>query len=309
MSEFDENKIRRLDLTVLLIFLGLMRARKASDVAGQLGLTNSSISHALRRLRDVFDDELFMRRPHGLEPTSFALAIEPDIRRSVEAIQAALVGPPEFDPAGAQATLRVAANDREMATLVPSVFAAVADEAPHLDMAVQSLARDESLQRLADGSLDFAIGFYHQPGAQFESHAIRTEAYLVAARKDHRIWRNKLTLDTYTQHKHVLVSGDGSLRGIVDQTLEEQGVDRRVCLAVPSFLAALSILSRSDFVATLPAGLVKEHAGSFGLRHAEPPLDIRSFSVTLLTHRRNAKSPLHQWCIGKFQQIASQTNG
>ena len=151
MSEFDENKIRRLDLTVLLIFLGLMRARKASDVAGQLGLTNSSISHALRRLRDVFDDELFMRRPHGLEPTSFALAIEPDIRRSVEAVQAALVGPPQFDPALAKATLRVAANDREMATLVPSVFAEVANEAPHLDMAVQSLARDESLQRLAVG--------------------------------------------------------------------------------------------------------------------------------------------------------------
>ena len=72
MSDIDEIELRRLDLTVLLVFLNLMRFGKATDVATHMGLTQSSISHSIRRLRDSFGDPLFLRKPHGLEPTFVA---------------------------------------------------------------------------------------------------------------------------------------------------------------------------------------------------------------------------------------------
>ena len=37
MLNIDEIELRRLDLTVLLVFLNLMRLRKASDVADHMG--------------------------------------------------------------------------------------------------------------------------------------------------------------------------------------------------------------------------------------------------------------------------------
>ena len=75
MTDFSQSELRRLDLTLLLVFLGLLRHRKATDVAAELGLTQSGVSQALKRLRDIFGDPLFLRRPHGMDPTATALAI------------------------------------------------------------------------------------------------------------------------------------------------------------------------------------------------------------------------------------------
>ena len=68
MSDFENNELRRLDLTVLLVFLGLLRHRKATEVASDLGLTQSGISQALKRLRNIFGDELFLVSPMGWSP-------------------------------------------------------------------------------------------------------------------------------------------------------------------------------------------------------------------------------------------------
>ena len=300
MSEYDKSKIRRLDLTVLLIFLGLMRTRKAADVAGELGLTNSSISHALKRLRDVFGDELFLRRPHGLEPTAFAARIEPYVRQAVDAIQSALAGPDHFEPEKAEGLIRISANDREVAGLIPDAFNRVAMDAPNLRFSVRSLARPESLRGLREGTLDLAVGFFGDPGDEFEQTKIRTESYLVAARKGHPILQSKLTLQSYIEAPHILVSGDGSLTGIVDQVLETRGASRRVCLAVPSFMPALSILTNGGFIATLPSSLVLEYADRFDLAYAPPPLEIRTFDVSILRHRRNLRDPMLSWCLDRI---------
>ena len=302
MSEFDNNKIRRLDLSVLLVFLGLMRTRKAADVASELGLTNSSISHALRRLREVFGDELFLRRPHGLEPTAFSVRIEPDIRRAVDAVQSALSGPGEIDPGRAEALIRISANDREVATLIPAAFARVTADAPGLRFSVRSLSNADSLRGLSDGTLDLAIGFFRDPGPDFDQRHLRTETYALVARQGHPILAAPPTLDAFTAASHILVSSDGSLSGIVDHALDDMGLQRRVCLAVPSFMPALAVLSDSDFVATLPASLAREHAARFGLGFVEPPLPIRSFDVTILRHRRDLRNPLLTWCLDRFTE-------
>lgn len=300
MTEYDHTKIRRLDLTVLLIFLALMRTRKAADVAGEFGLTNSSISHAIRRLRDVFGDELFLRRPHGLEPTAFAAQIAPDVRRAVDAVQAALSGPGDFVPAEASGLIRISANDREIAGLIPASFARVTKEAPGLRFSVRSMANEDSLRGLGDGTLDLAVGFFRQPGSDFEQTHIRTETYLVVARQDHPILKSKMTLKSYTDASHILVSSDGSLTGIVDQVLADDGQSRRVCLAVPSFMPVLSIVASSDFIATLPASLVLAHANQFGLGFCLPPVNIRPFDVSVLRHRRNIRDPMLTWCLDRF---------
>lgn len=300
MIDYSNTKIRRLDLTVLLIFLALMRTRKASDVAGELGLTNSSISHTLRRLREVFEDELFLRRPHGLEPTAFAVQIEPNIREAVDAIQSALSGPALFNPTSAEITLRLSASDREIATLLPKVMASMSQEAPGIRFSVRSLTRANSLRGLADGTLDLALGYFADAGDEYDTRIIRKEGYLVAARQGHAIFDGPLTPETYAAAAHILVSSDGSMSGIVDATLERKALKRRVCLSIPSFLPALSVLAKSDFIGTLPVNLVRHHAGYFGLQYCEPPIDIRPFDISVLSHKRNRKSAVHSWVIDRL---------
>lgn len=307
MSEFDKSKIRRLDGTLLLIFRGLMRSGKAAEVAADLGLATSSISHALRRLRDVFGDELFLRRPHGLEPNAFALAIEPEMDAALDALQTALAGPSNFDPANAVAHLRLSARDSEIAATLPGALAEIRRQAPGLTFALQSMAAPEAVQALRDGALDLAVGFIAKPTDDLDQEVLRRENYLVVARQGWAPAGKTLSLEAFTAAKHVLVSADGSMWGIVDDHMARIGAERRVVLSVPSFLSALALVGQTDLLSTLPATLVRRYGEAFGLMAMELPIEVRDFKLSVLTHARNRRNMVVCWCVQRIVESASQS--
>lgn len=302
MSDFDNNKLRRLDMTVLLVFAGLMRHGKATSVASDLGLTNSSISHALKRLREVFGDDLFIRRPHGLEPTAFARAIEPAVQHALESVQGALAGPDLFRPATSQAHLRLSAFDYEIATLIPDFMARLSQHAPSMQVSIRSLSKSDALQQLGHGELDLALGFFPDAQDKFLCDTLFGETYLVAARLGHAVLQSPGSMEAYLAADHVLVSNDSSLTGIVDTTLAQAGLSRRVSLSVPFFLSALLMVSKGEAIATLPAALVRSHAARFGLGYVEPPLPVRAFDVQAVRHVREAKNPMLNWVLTLMHQ-------
>src|SRR6476660_1611955 len=111
MSDFDLNQVRRLDGGLLLVFRELLRTRRASTAAERLGLSPSAISHALTRLRDLFDDPLFIRRPHGFEPTRRAEALGPQVDALLELTHQTLSRNAAFEPATSTRDFRFAAPE------------------------------------------------------------------------------------------------------------------------------------------------------------------------------------------------------
>ncbi|MEM8540184.1 MAG: LysR substrate-binding domain-containing protein [Pseudomonadota bacterium] len=297
MSDIDEMKLRRLDLTVLLIFLGLMRHRKAVIVADEMGLTQSSISHALKRLRDVFEDQLFLRQPHGLEPTTAATLLEPEIRKAVEGISIALAGPPSFDPMSATGTFRIGAYDSELATLIPQLLSVIDRSAPKLKLSTRAASRNIALDLIEHRQLDMGLGFFWDLPNQFLKTHLYDETYVVVGRKDHPTFENGLTLETYAEAEHLLVSPKGDLSGIVDEALYELGHTREVRAAVPQFFPALASLSQSNLIATLPKRIAEKFAPGFGLQTHIAPIEIRSFDISAIIHVRDEKNPMHAWIL------------
>lgn len=293
MPDIDEMRLRRLDITVLLVFAGLMRTRKATAVAAELGLTQSSVSHALRRLRDVFGDPLFLRRPHGLEPTSVAVALESPVRAALDALAAALAGPPGFDPAGFRGVVRIAAPDNEQATLLPALIRRAAAEAPGMAVSVRGMVRDAALAALTAGEIDLALGFFWSLPDEFVAQPLMDESYAVVARPATAMHG----LDDYLAASHVVVSLAGDLTGTVDRALARLGRTRRVIAALPQFFPALATVAATGALATLPRRFADAHAPGFGLAVHPPPLDLRSFTISAVRHRRDARNPMHDWLV------------
>lgn len=304
MSDIDQLKLRRLDLTVLLVFLGLMRHRKATEVAREMGLTQSAVSHALRRLRQIFGDELFLRRPHGLEPTAVAIAAEAPIQAAVLQLGAALSAPGGFEPGEAEGQVRIAAYDAELATLVPPLICRLCREAPGLTVAARALGRRDALDALARGEIDIALGFFWNLEEVFIATALLDEDYRVVGGRATKK-RGPLTLERYLALPHILVSPGGDLRDIVDQLLEREGRSRRVIAAVPLFFPALAAVRGSRAVATIPRRIADSYAEAFDLWVAEPPVAIRRFTIAAVRHRRNQTSPLHLWLTTLLAEIAA----
>jgi DNA-binding transcriptional LysR family regulator len=302
MSDIDEIVLRRLDLTVLLVFLGLMRHRKALDVAGQMGLTQSSISHSLKRLRDAFGDPLFLRRPHGLEPTAVAVALEPKIRLVVDTLAEAMKGEAEFDPSTNRSTVVLGSYDNQMATILPSLLKRLCHAAPGMRMIVKTVGRQDAIRALEAGDIDLALGYLWSVPETCLSEHLYEDGYLVVLRQGNSLRDLAWTAETYAAAKHLVVSPAGKLSGIVDLELERHGLSRQVVVAVPLFFAALATVAATDLIATLPSRIVRAHAAGFGLLVRDPPIPVRPFPVSATRHRRNARSGLHAWLVEQVRQ-------
>ena len=301
----DEIELRRLDLTVLLVFTNLMRLRKASDVAEHMGLTQSSISHSIKRLRETFGDPLFLRTPKGMEPTAIALGLEPRIRSVVETLSQAISAPVIFDPASSTETLRLGAFDNEMTTLVPRFLQVVRSDAPGMRVSILPLGRRPAVDALEQGDIDLALGFAWSLPRNIKQVTLFEESYSVVLRQGHPLAQAQMTLEAYVSAEHLIVSPRGDHRGIVDDALEKFGNMRQVTTAVPQFLPALSIVATTDLIATMPSRLVATQAGRYQLVSCPPPIEIRPFTVSAMHHERNSNNPMHQWAISALSEIAN----
>lgn len=302
----DEIELRRLDLTVLLVFVNLMRLRKASDVADHMGLTQSSISHSIRRLRDAFNDPLFLRTPKGMEPTAVAMGLEPKIRAVVETLSQAISTPIVFDPASSTETLRIGAFDNEMTTLIPCFLQMVRSDAPGMRVSILPLGRRLALDALEQDDIDLALGFAWNLPRSIKQTKLYEERYSVVLRMGNPLAEQQMTIEVYTSAEHLVVSPRGDHTGIVDEELEKLGAARQVTMAVPQFLPALAIVATTDLIATLPSRLVASQSERYKLVAFSPPVDIRPFMVTAMHHERNSNSPMHQWAITELSKIAKR---
>lgn len=304
MSDLSTSELRRLDLTLLLVFLGLLRHRKALDVAAELGLTQSAISQSLRRLRDIFGDDLFLRRPHGMEPTATALALEAPVAAAVDALRGALGAARAFDPATATGLVRIAALDAEQAVLIPPLAARLRELTPGLTLSVLPLGRAAAMEALAEGRADLVLGFVWDLPEAICGEVVYEESFLVAGRPDALPDAPRIALDAYCAADHVLISPGGDLRGVVDDRLEAMGRTRRVTLGLPAFLPALAAVAASGALVTLPARVAQAFAPGFGLVTAKPPVPVRTFPVSVFWHRRNDSDPRTNWIRQHLHEAA-----
>ncbi len=298
MSDINEIDLRLIDTTVLLVFLKTMRHRKATSVAAEMGLTQPAVSHALRRLRHIYDDPLFLRRAHGLEPTALAHELEPKIRRIVRLLSESLEGAEEFNPRSAKMDLRIGAFDYELSSLIPDLVAELQKEAPTINIHSYPLDNQAALDALVQGQIDLSIGYFDFPDegeTSFIFEKLYEETYVLAARRGHPLFDAELTLEAISKGRHVLISPRGPSRNLVDHALSLQGLRRNVQIVVPSLYSALSIVENSDLVVALPRRVAERNMKRFQITHRILPIEGGTFELHTARHIRNAGSPFHKW--------------
>jgi DNA-binding transcriptional LysR family regulator len=302
MSDLNETKVRRLDFMLLLVLREGVRRRKLADVAAMLGVTQTAISHSVARLRDIFEDELFIRRPHGVEPTTRAVELARMAERIIETVEAMLTDPATFDPATVDRDLRVCALDFEV-TLLSGVIEGLRRQAPGLRIHFKGLGREAAVAALDRDEADLWIGFARALPATMERTTLFDETYKLIARSGHpRLTADApVTLDAYCAEQHVVAAPGGTAGGIVDTVLHAEGRARVVAVTTTGFLSALDLVSRTDLIATVPARLATAQAANFGLLVADPPLALRPFAVSAAWHRRTSGDPAVAWVVDRVR--------
>ena len=293
------------DLNLLVIFDAIAAERHATKAAGRLGLTQPAVSHALSRLRHLFNDPLFVRSPKGLVPTSMATELEPAVRAVLEQVEAVLQMERAFDRATTTRRFVIGLSGYSAFVLLPPLMERMNSLAPDASLIVKHTNINLGLSMLEQGEVELIAGVFPSPPAFLREELLYVEDFVCAGRAGHPLLKEDLDLETYLSLRHLHVSMRGDPHGIVDNALDDLGRRRTVALTVGHFLIAPLLVQDSELVATEPRRLFERWSGPEPLRLVRPPIAIPSFRVVQTWHGRYENDPAHMWLREMIRSIAS----
>jgi len=304
-STHDAGNLHRIDLNLLVALDALARERSVTKAAERAGVTQSAMSHTLRRLRELFDDPLLVRGRGGMVLTPRAEALSVPLRSGLISLGRVLAEPRPFEPEHTSRTFRIVSPDLFDALVLPTLLQRLTQQAPGVDLAVVPMPKRLS-DSLETGDVDLAIypvlldphpfDLGTQVDPELQSRTLFRDSFRCFVRSDHPVikGRRKLTLEAYTQLDHILVSPGGEGPGVVDRILHAQGLDRRIALRVPHFATALEVTAQSDLVLTAPSSLSKCSVATT-LASRPAPLDLPEHAITMIWHPRFTEDPAQRW--------------
>ncbi|WPC76897.1 LysR family transcriptional regulator [Vibrio porteresiae] len=286
------NDIRNLDLNLLKAFDALMDEGTVTHAAQRLSLTQPAVSAMLTRLRDYFNDPLFVRAQRGMIPTERALALAPPIKQVLTDINL-LLQPVHFDPLTADMTYTIAATDYALKAVIVPLMSELKKQAPGIRVAVIAINPETMVKQMEQGDVDLALMTPETTPVDLHSRSLYQEHYVCMMRAEHPAAQTgQITLEQFCTLEHILVSNHGGFWGPTDDALEAISVKRRIGLSVNSFLVLPEILRITDMIAVVPRRLACRHDHVVIM---DTPLEVQGFTKSMAWHERSHRNPAHQW--------------
>lgn len=291
MHKIDVSKI---DLNLLRVLQALLGAGSVTQAAHRLGIGQPAASHALRRLRELFADPLFVRVGRQVVPTPRAEALRLPIERLLGEVARLVEHEVEFDPARTTRAFTLVCPDL-LAPLLPRLVAQLSRAAPHARLEC-ALPRADDARGLEEGRIDLVLQALPQEGAGLLRKGLGSVHMAVVARRDHPLVRKgKLSLKAWTARPHVLVRTGHGGRSIVSGELVRASVKRRIGLVVPTFLSAVVAVEATELFFMAPRELLLPLLARFDLQLVPPPLSMPPIPVAAVWHERYGCDPAHRF--------------
>ncbi len=284
------------DLNLLLVFSTIWEERNLSKAAARLFLTQSAVSHALKRLRAEFQDPLFVRASKGVAPTDFAQSLAMRVQQLLLQVEDIYQADSSFDPRSSKRTLVLVAGDYFSVSMLEGFVARLTVQAPHVRLVIRPVINVFQLDKFETGEIHVAITAIDVAAKDgFHFQEISRDKVSICVRKDHPLIRRKVSTEKYLKAKHLNVSNFGSDRGVVDEHLDTIGEKREVALVASSFYDAARLVRSTDLVLSAPHQICQGLAKEYDLAVYSFPFDFRSRSISMIWHDRTDQDPFHTW--------------
>ena len=284
-----------LDLNLLRVFDAIATEGSVTVAGERIGLSQPAMSNALARLRQLFDDPLFVRTPRGMRPTPFAQQLSQPVREALRLIQGALQQHAGFEPRSSNNTFRFYMSDIGEMVFLPGLLERVKRDAPGVKIEVVRIPIKDIHAALEAGEIDLAIGFLPGLTTGMRQQPLFREHYVCMLRADHPVIGAKISVKQFREAAHVLVSYAGTGHQVIEETFVAEGLSARIAARVPHFLVVPMILARTDLIVTVPSRVAAVFARLGNFKVLKLPLSMPSFEVRLHWHQRFHQDPANRW--------------
>ncbi len=299
MSNFND-----FNIDYLRVLNSVLETKSVTKSARELGVTQSAVSHSLKKLREYFDDEIVYRVGNNLELTAKAQAMQAPLKNWFENLNS-ILKIEDFDPKTSKSIFTIATTDLIERLFAPSIVSKIQKTAPHVQLRFVRWHYDRIETGLGNAQYDLAIGVKSFDSPNIYQKLLYKEKLVSAARKDHPIFKKEITLEEFLSYPHVM-SGSGDGRGSVDLYLEELNRKRELLYIVNSFASAPPLIENSDCILTAPKKFLELAQKNHHISLFETPMEVNSFTMKVYWARKYQGDQKNKWLRNLFFSVANQ---
>lgn len=284
-----------MDLNLLYVFKAIYREKNLTRAAECLGISPAGVSAALRRLRDEFDDSLFIRKAHGVEPTVRADAIAEKFGMALDLVEQARKPESAFDPAREERVFIVGMSDYSQAIILPLLLKALRQSAPGISIAARHTGGTSVRKTLDEGIFDLVIGNVITPLGRIRQQHLLTEAYIGVVAQTHPLANRKFDLQELNNYPALLTEAHGNQRWWEHPVIKTTGYIPEKVVSIPGFLGVSLLLLDSPLVCVTARRLSRIFTRAYPLREIPMPFDDQPIPIRQYWHERLHNDPAHRW--------------
>jgi DNA-binding transcriptional LysR family regulator len=287
--------LSRVDLNLFIVFEAIFTLGSITSAGRKLNLSQSAVSHALARLRTLFEDPLFERNSKGMVPTPLARMLIVDVRNALQSMECTLQKTVHFDLSTTQRRFTIAMGDPFDSLLLPALMQRVGPAAPGIEIESIYSDRRRVEAALMDGSLDMAIDVLIPTSPDIGHAPVLSEPLVVLARKGHPDIKGSVSLETYLEQDHIQVSSRRRGLSIEDISLRRAGMTRRVRIRCQHYAAAGRIVSQTNMLMTMPRSFALMANDAVRNQILPAPFPSLRLELFLYWHTRSENDAAARW--------------
>lgn len=287
------------DLNLLVAFDALITERHVTRAAAKVWRTQPALSHSLRRLREMFEDDILVPTADGLQPTERALEIHQEVSELLIRLQATLSGPATFDASTSTRNFKLAMSDSVAHLVLPRLIPTLRQEAPGVQLRITRCASVEGLTQIIHGEAELGVGVYSSPSAGLQTRELplALQRYAVADAKNPRLKNGTMDIDDYLAAPHVAVTVDAGPGRQTDTVLPVLGLPRQVMMVLPSFTLVPAVVRGTDLVGHCTRCMIEHLDYRDELTLFDPPIPLPRDTVRAVWRRSGCDDAGLRWLI------------
>ncbi|WP_193755531.1 LysR substrate-binding domain-containing protein [Psychromonas sp. psych-6C06] len=287
--------MKNTDLNLIPIFVAIYEEQSLSKSADRLGITQPAVSKALKRLRDIYNDTLFLRENSSMLPTPRAIDIYPAISAALTNYTSTINNEGTFNPATAERVYSFAVISGLGHTFLPAFFSKLREHAPHLHFEIHPKFSKDTELDLRLQRYDFVIDAEHFAPTFIKSQHLFDEEIVAVMNADHPRIADEMSLEQFLAEQHTVVSGWQARSSMMSGAQISELDSRKIVYRSSAITECLPLVEQTDILALCSKRIVEKHLSVYNIKALPVPLDINKISINLYWHPSRNTDLGHVW--------------
>lgn len=302
--------LRQIDLNLLLVFDTVYRTRSNTKAAEELGVTQSAVSNALKRLRQHLDDQLFRREGSDFLPTPEADRIAPNIRAALQSFEESLSQNDEFDPKQSDRVFSILMPDPMEPVVLNGLANLIQKQGLGIKIRTQPFFGVDIRTAILEKQFDLGLVPNLIPEAEINSTYLLEDEACIIVRADHPVYgaRETFTLKDMQEASLAGVSEEIRRHTHLDHEIRAQGIPRNHVTYVTRLWSLPYLVASTDLAGACSQILAKSVAKQLNLKLFKIPLERPTHHWHMIWSRELNENAGHRWLRTQIEQIVQDWN-